>query len=373
MAKNAMHGTIEAKEEKLLRFVKPLDALHATGSPPRRLVPRHGAALMRAAAVIVGLVLFSLTLPTHRAVADCTPSYPSSPILKDGERWVCDWPSGCFRCQRHAINVVAESCQATGSVIDIQNRIYQDTVNISGTPFRLHYHSDRVPGRTGVAEGMNSVTGQKLLSTAAMGGWTLDVFHIYDPSTGFLYPGDGIRRDVMSEGGPHERKSELLIASRNGTEVYVFDTTGRHLRTVNALTSAVEHHFNYDAAGRLTEVSDRAGNVTRLERGTAGELRAIVAPFGQRTTFTRDSNGYLATIANPAGETTQLHYTAQGLLDEFEDPRGYVKWPRVQRRGRTDRRAGHRRQWRYHKPSDNDHGVRRHLPGRAEARHDLPY
>ncbi|MEX0703643.1 MAG: RHS repeat-associated core domain-containing protein [Planctomycetales bacterium] len=39
-------------------------------------------------------------------------------------------------------------CYETGSIIDIHNQALGESVAVSGTPFRLHYHSDRVPGRT---------------------------------------------------------------------------------------------------------------------------------------------------------------------------------------------------------------------------------
>ena len=112
------------------------------------------------------------------------------------------------------------------------------------------------------------------------------------------------------------------IASTDGLETYVFDTNGRHLRTINTLTGTILLSFNYDSAGRLTKITDATGNATTIERDTLGNSTAIVAPFGQRTALTLDANGYLASVTNPAGETHRMAYTADGLLTEFKDPKG---------------------------------------------------
>ena len=41
-----------------------------------------------------------------------------------------------------------DECEEQGSVIECQSQILGESVPITGTPFRLHYRSDRVPGRT---------------------------------------------------------------------------------------------------------------------------------------------------------------------------------------------------------------------------------
>jgi RHS repeat-associated protein len=114
----------------------------------------------------------------------------------------------------------------------------------------------------------------------------------------------------------------LLVPATDGTEVYVFDTAGRHSRTLDALTGGDIYELAYDSEGRhLISVTDGSGNLTAIERNGAGEPTAIVGPYGQRTELTLDANGYLASIANPAGETYRMEYTADGLLTRFEDPR----------------------------------------------------
>ena len=59
---------------------------------------------------------------------------------------------------------------------------------------------------------------------------------------------------------------EFTIASLDGRSLYVFDPTGRHLRTVDALTKATVLTFGYDGDGRLTSITDGDGRVTAFQR-----------------------------------------------------------------------------------------------------------
>ena len=86
-------------------------------------------------------------------------------------------------------------------------------------------------------------------------------------------------------GLPGFTDADFSLPSEDGTEVYMFDRDGRHLRTVEALTGAVKWTFGYDGAGRLVTVTDGSAtpNVTTIERDGSGRATAIVAPGGIRT------------------------------------------------------------------------------------------
>ncbi len=116
---------------------------------------------------------------------------------------------------------------------------------------------------------------------------------------------------------------DLIVPADDGSELYVFTTFGRHLRTLDALTGATRLTFNYDpTTGLLNTVVDADANMTTIERDGAGNPSAIVAPGGQRTDLTLNANSFIASIANPAEETVQLTYSAEGLLETLTDPRG---------------------------------------------------
>ena len=50
---------------------------------------------------------------------------------------------------------------------------------------------------------------------------------------------------------PGSAVSDIFIAAEDGSELYVFTSAGRHLRTLDALTGAVRFQFTYDSAGHL--------------------------------------------------------------------------------------------------------------------------
>ena len=116
--------------------------------------------------------------------------------------------------------------------------------------------------------------------------------------------------------------SDLLIPSSDSSQLYHFDGVGRHLRTLDSKTKTVLYSFTYDSKGLLIQITDGDGDITRIERDTAGNPTAIVSADNLRTTLTLDANGYLASIANPASETFRMTYTADGLLTTFTDPKG---------------------------------------------------
>jgi RHS repeat-associated protein len=117
---------------------------------------------------------------------------------------------------------------------------------------------------------------------------------------------------------------DQAIVSEDGSELYQFDATGRHLRTLDALTGATLYGFGYDSAGRLISITDGDNNVTTIKRDSNGDPTAIVAPFGQVTKLSVDTHGYLASITDPAGGVDQYTYSPDGLMATFTDPRTNV-------------------------------------------------
>jgi RHS repeat-associated protein len=115
--------------------------------------------------------------------------------------------------------------------------------------------------------------------------------------------------------------SDILLSSEDGSELYLLNGAGRHLKTLDALTGTVRYQFTYAADGYLTSITDESGNVTTIER--SGALpSAIVAPGGQRTALAVSSDGWLLGVTNTAGEAHTMNYSADGLLQQFVNPRG---------------------------------------------------
>jgi YD repeat-containing protein len=116
---------------------------------------------------------------------------------------------------------------------------------------------------------------------------------------------------------------DIVVASSDGGELYVFTSRGRHLRTVDALTTAVRHQFAYDAEGRLEGVTDVDGRALTITRPTANTV-VLTGPDDQATTLTLDAHGYVAAIAGPAG-TTSFASTDAGLITTASDANGHAR------------------------------------------------
>jgi YD repeat-containing protein len=117
----------------------------------------------------------------------------------------------------------------------------------------------------------------------------------------------------------------FTVADTSGKSVYAFDGDGRHRRTLDAVTGASLDSFTYDAAGRLSSVTDVNGDATTISRDANGNPTSITNAFGQQTTLTVDANGYLATVGDAAGDTYTLNTATNGLLQSFATPRSGVE------------------------------------------------
>lgn len=138
---------------------------------------------------------------------------------------------------------------------------------------------------------------------------------------GALYIADDLVRRI-DKPMPTLGVDNIVVASENGSQLYVFNADGRHLRTLDALLGQTVYEFGYDGGGLLSTITDVDGNVVRVERDGSGTPTAIVAPFGQRTTLTLNSANYIASVTRPGEPTTPLTYSSDGLLQTFTDGNG---------------------------------------------------
>jgi RHS repeat-associated protein len=246
--------------------------------------------------------------------------------------WEEDWlfaagpDKDCEECKRH-------DAPAKGSEISPRSQILGEEVDLVGTPFFLHYASSRVPGYAGADL-------FALKDALNLGGWTLSVHHVFEPllqsycAGGGCTPyaivpkaiffGDGNTRSDADVQSSVPLNGNYLITDEDGTEVYVFNGNGLHLKTLAPMTGAVIYTFAYDANNRLVRVTDANGKVTSIQRDANGHPISITSPYGQKTTLAVDANGYLSTITDPAGHATKLASSAAGLLQSLTDPRGKV-------------------------------------------------
>ncbi len=131
---------------------------------------------------------------------------------------------------------------------------------------------------------------------------------------------------VLRVGGPRPLTAlnEFRIPNGDGSQVFIFDEEGRHLRTRNGLTGATLLEFGYTAAGYLSTITDGSGNVTSVVRAPNGDPTTIVGPYGQSTSVTLDANGYLQAVENEEGHSWAAEMSLLGLLTSFTDPNGHA-------------------------------------------------
>ncbi len=246
--------------------------------------------------------------------------------------WEIDWmfspgpDDDCDHCHQ-------SDYPATGSTISPRSQILGEDVGVVGTPLFLHYESSRVPGHAGADL-------FALKDAQNLGGWTISVHHVFEPlllgycAGGSCTPysvvpkavffGDGTSRSDAEVQAAVLSNGNYLIASEDGSEVYVFNAKGMHLQTLTGLMGAVKYTFGYDSQNRLISVTDGSGNVTTVDRDANGKPLSITSPHGQKTTLALDGNGYLSKITDPAGHSTTLVNSAYGLLASLTDPNGRV-------------------------------------------------
>jgi RHS repeat-associated protein len=81
--------------------------------------------------------------------------------------------------------------------------------------------------------------------------------------------------------------------------------------------------FNFNAAGKLTTIEDRHGNVISLNYDVIGLLETITDASGQITTFSYDGNNRIASITDPAGRSVFYGYDNAGNLTSVTNIGGF--------------------------------------------------
>ncbi len=140
------------------------------------------------------------------------------------------------------------------------------------------------------------------------------------PNGGF-YIADTYNHRIRRVGQPFRGDSvnEHFIADQTGGKFYVFDTQGRHKRTISAMTGNTIYTFSYNEGGQLTGVTDVFGNKTTIGWDEDGNPIEITAPGGQKTFLSVNENGYLSSISCPYDIPIDLEYTSGNLLTVFSD------------------------------------------------------
>lgn len=144
---------------------------------------------------------------------------------------------------------------------------------------------------------------------------------------------------------PGTASGETLLPNEAGSEIFVFDSKGRHLRTLDGLTYSPVLTFTYDAQGRLSKLEDKHQNALTIVRDGSGRATQITGPFGHASSLAYDGAGYLAEVTDVLGRKERFEYAAGGLLTKRTDQGGGVHTMSYDAEGRllTDANAENQR------------------------------
>jgi RHS repeat-associated protein len=217
-------------------------------------------------------------------------------------------------CQKKgSASLALEQCDPAGYISCIQPTAFV-SIPIADSNLLLTYSSRWGADRSG-QRGVD-------FSPLGLGGWSLSVVQKYDKDSRLLISGDGSWRSTDAVELP---SGELAVPSFDASIVYVFDTAGRHIRTVDGHLGTELIEISYDGAGRLLllvgSLNSRPVHVS-VQRDTNGVPQALVGIDGATTRLALDGNGHLVGVTTPADETTRIAWNAAGLVESQTDAAG---------------------------------------------------
>ncbi len=139
---------------------------------------------------------------------------------------------------------------------------------------------------------------------------------------GSLLISDDAKVRKVSPPLPGLAAGQTVIASQDGTQLYVFSAAGRILLTLNALTRDTIFRFGYDANRKLISITDPFGKVTALSRTPTGDPTAFVASNGQVTDLSLASGQ--VTVTGPDSQPSHFAVGPDGLVQSVTDANGHV-------------------------------------------------
>ena len=215
-------------------------------------------------------------------------------------------------CNKHGPPpLVLEECDPAGYIPCMQAATFI-SIPITDSNLFLTYSSRWTPG----------VSGQPKWDARSLGlgGWSIDVVQRYDKANRVLISGDGSWRLTDGVKLP---SGEIAVPSFDGSVAYVFDSSGRHIRTVDGRLGTDLIRISYDSAGNLAGVDGSANGQPvhiSVKRDSRGVARALSGIDGGTTTLGIDDSGRLASVTDPAGSATRITWNNTGLVETLTDP-----------------------------------------------------
>jgi RHS repeat-associated protein len=102
----------------------------------------------------------------------------------------------------------------------------------------------------------------------------------------------------------------------------IFSTLVKNSDGTFSLTLKNQTRYLFSAAGKLTNITDRNGNVLFLTYDGAGNLAKITDTVGRAITLTSDVSNRISRLTDPIGRTVHYSYDIDGNLASVTDPKG---------------------------------------------------
>ena len=208
-----------------------------------------------------------------------------------------------------------QACDPAGYVPCAQQEAFA-SIPVVDTGVYLTYSSRWIAGPSGRPTWDASGLG--------LGGWSINFVQRYDKSSRLFISGDGSWRLTDSVALP---SGGFAVPSYDGSLAYIFDSSGRHIRTLDGHLGTELLKVSYDGAGRLAKadgfIDGQPVHVT-VRRDANGQPQALVGTDGGVTTLKLDGESRVVGVVDPAGQATNLTWNAAGLVESETDPAGGV-------------------------------------------------
>ncbi|XP_054829987.1 teneurin-4 isoform X9 [Eublepharis macularius] len=145
---------------------------------------------------------------------------------------------------------------------------------------------------------------------------------------GELYVADlgNIRIRFIRKNKPFLNTQNLYeLSSPIDQELYLFDTSGKHLFTQSLTTGDYLYNFTYTGDGDITLIIDNNGNLVNIRRDSTGMPLGLVVPDGQVYWLTIGTNSALKSVTAQGHEVTMMTYHGNsGLLATKSNENGWT-------------------------------------------------
>uniref|UniRef100_A0A8B9NUW4 Teneurin-4 n=1 Tax=Apteryx owenii TaxID=8824 RepID=A0A8B9NUW4_APTOW len=145
---------------------------------------------------------------------------------------------------------------------------------------------------------------------------------------GELYVADlgNIRIRFIRKNKPFLNTQNLYeLSSPIDQELYLFDTSGKHLYTQSLTTGDYLYNFTYSGDGDITLITDNNGNLVNIRRDSTGMPLWLVVPDGQVYWVTIGTNSALKSVTTQGHEVAMMTYHGNsGLLATKSNENGWT-------------------------------------------------